>query len=60
MASNLGNKETEVSLDRSVEMRSICIQAMPPKRVRKVKKQNVEKHSIGCGSMRIDETTMPL
>jgi hypothetical protein len=33
---------------------------MPPKRVRKVKRQDVSKHSIGVGSMRIDETTMPL
>ena len=41
-------------------MRSICIQAMPPKRIKKRRKVDVSKHSIGVGSMRIDETTMPL
>ena len=33
---------------------------MPPKRVKKKKRAEVSKHSIGVGSMRIDETTMPL
>ena len=47
-------------MERSVEMRSICIQAMPPKKVKKKKKPDVSRHSIGVGSMRIDETTMPL
>jgi hypothetical protein len=41
-------------------MRSICIQASPPKRIKKHKKTDVSKHSVGVGSMRIDETTMPL
>ena len=33
---------------------------MPPKKVKRKKKPEVSKHSIGVGSMRIDETTIPL
>jgi hypothetical protein len=53
------SKGVEVTIDNSVvEMRSICIQAQPPKKVKRPHRNNISKHSIGVGSGKVDETTI--